>query len=117
MRQYYQNDWLDRRVARVIPYHGGPIIRSSPDKANLVSSLLVGRTEHSPVLDLDFECKLIPSSTQGHYHLYLDGIELNWDQYKELLIAFSKAGIISWGYLSASMMRGMTLVRKPGVSK
>ena len=90
----------------------------TPDgkEANLVSSLLTdGR--HSPALDLDFECRLVPSSTPGHFHLYLDGIVLDWDAYEELLAALEKAGIIGPGYFSHSLDRKMTVLRPEGVKK
>ena len=47
------------------------------DQANVVSSLQSGtepgsRAQHYPVLDLDLPAVLVPSSTPGHSHLYID---------------------------------------------
>lgn len=71
---------------------------------------------HRPVLDIDFPAKLIPSSTEGHFHLYLDK-EMTWEQYEKLLLALVEADILEPGYVSASIARGHTCVRLPGVSK
>lgn len=71
---------------------------------------------HRPVIDLDFETKLIPSSTPGHYHLYLDR-NLSWNDYKTLLLALADAGIISRGYAVASIERGHSCVRVPWLKK
>lgn len=87
--------------------------------ANLVSSKLTYFDDnfHSPVLDIDFPAQLIPSTTEGHFHLYLDGLEMSWDKYKALLIALGEAGVIGQGYLSHALERGMTTVRLPGLKK
>ncbi len=71
---------------------------------------------HRPVLDLDFPAKLVPSSTEGRYHLYLDKA-LTWPQYQCLLWALQQAGILEPGYVSASIHRGHTSVRLPWVKK
>lgn len=71
---------------------------------------------HKPVLDIDFPAQLIPSSTEGHFHLYLDK-ELPWDKYQRLLTALAEAGVIEVGYANASIARGYTSVRLPWVSK
>jgi hypothetical protein len=74
------------------------------------------RRYHYPVLDLDIPARLIPSSTSGHSHLYIDKL-LSWSQYKELLTALANAGIIEDGYAGASIARGHTAVRLPWVTK
>lgn len=71
---------------------------------------------HKPVLDLDMPCKLIPSSTPGHFHLYIDQA-MSWDAYRALLHALAAAGLIEQGYLNASLARGHTAVRLPWVQK
>jgi hypothetical protein len=71
---------------------------------------------HRPVLDLDMPCRLIPSSTPGHFHLYIDRA-MTWETYAELLGALSKANIIEPGYAGASLARGYTRVRLPWVRK
>lgn len=90
------------------------------DAATVVTSLTVWSTEdrpmHRPVLDIDFGASLVPSSTPGHFHLYLDRM-LTWEQYCELLDVLAKLGILEQGYVSASKMRGHTAARLPWVIK
>lgn len=81
--------------------------------SNLIGSLVPTTGKHKPVLDLDFACRLLPSKTEGHYHLYLDGIDLEWDEYVEVLTVLAKVGILEQGYVNASVERGMTRVRTP----
>lgn len=78
-------------------------------KANLIASRTT-RGLHAPVLDIDFEARLIPSRTEGHYHLYLDR-EIPWWKYRILLWALKVAGIIEPGYYRASVERKMTMCR------
>lgn len=90
------------------------------DQSNLTSSQVwVGsRIRHLPVLDIDFEARLVPSSTPGHYHLYLDGMKpMEERKYANLLNALADAGVIEHGYASASVARGMSLVRNPGIKR
>ena len=91
---------------------------------NLVSSRLYFEgsqfargSSHSPVLDIDFAARLVPSSTEGHFHLYLDGLTLSWPEYENLLSALADAGVIERGYFDASVRRQMTCVRPPGMVK
>lgn len=85
---------------------------------NLVSSLLDAEDRrHSPVLDIDFEARLIPSSTPGHFHLYLDGLEMDQETYDDLLKALADAGVLSTRYVGFALDRGETVVRREGVTK
>lgn len=85
--------------------------------ANLVSSELEGDEGlHAPVLDLDFPCELVPSSTEGHFHLYLNR-ELDWSRYVHLLLALKECGLLEEGYVEASLAQGRTYVRRPEVRK
>lgn len=71
---------------------------------------------HRPVLDLDFPAMLVPSSTPGHFHLYLDK-PMKWTAYHDLLGALAEAGIIEEGYAEASQVRGYSAVRVPWLKK
>ena len=71
---------------------------------------------HRPILDIDFPVDVIPSSTVGHYHLYIDK-KLTWEQYKKLLFVLAEVGIIEEVYLNASIDREFTSVRLPWVNK
>lgn len=91
----------------------------SPDSGpNLASSKLSSGRYHLPALDIDFAAQLLPSSTAGHFHLYLDGMQpLTWRQYKRLLRALARAGVIERGYYKHAVKRRMTLLRLPWITK
>lgn len=83
--------------------------------SNSVSSLLEdGR--HAPAIDLDLPCRLLPSSTKGNFHLYIDQ-PTSWFRYRVLLWAMYKAGFVQKGFYKLSVKRGATFLRKPGVKK
>lgn len=87
------------------------------EDANLISSYMEGEKGiHMPVLDIDYPARLIPSSTEDHYHLYLD-IPVGWEEFKEVLLAMKKAGMLQEGFVDNMIERGATFVRKPGVYK
>lgn len=71
---------------------------------------------HRPVLDIDIPIKVVPSSTPGHSHLFID-IAMSWGDYEKLLWALAAAGIVEEGYVHASVRRGHTSVRLPHVRK
>jgi hypothetical protein len=48
--------------------------------------------------------------------LYLD-VPMPWEKYRALLIALGDAGILEPGYVSASLTREQTFVRRPEVKK
>ena len=85
------------------------------EEANLVSSLC-SDGKHRPTLDIDLECRLVPSSTPGHYHLYIEH-PLEQAAYLELVDALAKAGIVSPFYAKAARIRGATFVRPEWVKK
>lgn len=91
--------------------------------ANLISSRIAGQGHdsdemalHAPVLDIDFPAALIPSSTPGHFHLYLEK-PIPWPAYENLLNALADANIIERGFANASISRHRTFVRKFDVPK
>jgi len=86
-----------------------------PAYADVVTSTLPdGR--HAPVLDLDLPHRLVPSTTEGHSHLYLD-VAMSWRRYKRLLKALAKAGVLEPGFVEASLYRRHTAARMPWVRK
>lgn len=88
-----------------------------PEDATLVSShSTIDDHLHAPVLDLDYAAHLEPSSTPGHFHLYLDR-HVEHDKYMNLLRALDDCGLIEHGFADASIKRGATFVRTPGVRK
>lgn len=87
------------------------------DTANVASSLARdGSGSHYPVLDLDVPAVLVPSSTPGHSHLYIDHA-VSDEAYWQLCDALAAAGILEPGYVSACRHRGYTSVRLPWVRK
>lgn len=85
--------------------------------ADVVSSQIVGESDmHSIMLDLDVPAHLVPSSTPGHSHLYID-VKVPWHTYLRLLSALADAGVIERGYVGASKKRGGTFLRLPWVKK
>lgn len=113
--------WFNRDLDKPRrPYDSGGEVRVVTEgAANLTSSLIEGTgNRHLPVLDIDFPARLVPSSSKGHFHLYLDGMKpLPWWRYRLLLRVLAWAGVIEPGYYTASVARRMTLVRLPGVKK
>ena len=71
---------------------------------------------HTLALDIDVPAALIPSSTPGHSHLFIN-TQMSWDQYEAVLDALAVAGILEPGYVGASKARKATAVRLPWVSK
>lgn len=97
-----------------------PDYKETPKETKEATSNLIGsltdKGTHMPVLDIDFPCELVPSSTEGHYHLYINR-EMTWPQYQDLLEALSVSGVIEDGYYRAAIHQGGTFVRKPGIKK
>lgn len=96
-----------------------PWVVKDIDQANMITSReqsSYGVRYHRPVLDLDFDAQLLPSSTPGHHHLFLDKM-LTWEQYKKLLYALAEAGIVQRGFVDCSVDRGATSVRLPWIRK
>lgn len=98
------------------PASTGRTVVDDLDAANVITSKVVGRSSHKILLDLDVPAKLIPSSTPGHSHLYIDR-ELTWEAYGKLLHALAEAGVIERGYVGASGERGYTALRLPWIRK
>lgn len=71
---------------------------------------------HRPILDIDFPVVVIPSTTPGHNHLYIDR-PMPWRNYAKLLKVLAEVDIIEWGYADASIEREHSAVRLPWVKK
>lgn len=71
---------------------------------------------HALLIDLDIPAWLVPSSTPGHSHLYVD-VAIQQDAYFRLLDALANAGVIQRGYADSSKARGGTALRLPWVKK
>jgi len=88
------------------------------EEANLWGSRrdFYGVEVHYPTLDIDIPTTLIASSTPGHFHLLIEK-GMSWRQYKKLLKALAKAGILEQGYVDASIAKRGSYVRVPWVRK
>lgn len=73
-------------------------------------------SSHRPILDLDMDAMLIPSSTPGHHHLYIDK-PMSWEDYCKLLDVMAEVGILEPGYVSVAKKRKRTQVRTPWTKK
>jgi hypothetical protein len=71
---------------------------------------------HLPVLDLDFPIVAEPSTTEGHFHLYIDRA-MTWDQLVKLMDVMEEVGLLETGYVEAAKIRSYSSVRLPGVKK
>jgi hypothetical protein len=72
---------------------------------------------HTIAIDVDHDAALVPSTTLGHYHLYVDIPPVKWEAYERWLIASADIGLIEPGYLRASQERKATFLRLPWVLK
>ena len=96
------------------------------DEANAVSSRIrnddydfsLEPDRHVIALDLDIPAYLIPSSTEGHSHLYIDVPDgVRHDDYMELITLLGRIGVLEDGYVAVSLKRGFTDLRLPWVAK
>lgn len=86
-------------------------------QAQLISSELSARPGfHYLAIDVDMSAALVPSSTEGHYHLLI-GHAMSWPTYEKVLVALNEAGIISDGYLGVAQRRKRTDLRTPWTHK
>ena len=88
------------------------------EDANVVCSDTIGpkKNEQYPVIDLDVPVRYVPSTTEGHGHLYIDH-PIKWGAYKKLLHALKEAGLVEEGYVKACISHGYTIVRLPWIKK
>ena len=92
-------------------------------KANVISSEIkaggiFGSRRHVVALDIDHPAYLVPSSTPGHSHLYVDIANgVPHEDYMEFLEAAAKIGLIEKGYADVSRKRGHSDLRLPWVTK
>lgn len=100
--------------------HGRELVEHEPHKALLLSSLRVspfGSERYSLMLDLDVAARLVPSSTEGHHHLFID-VDLSRAEHDQVMRALAAAGVIQPGYAQSALSTkyGATL-RLPWVRK
>lgn len=123
-----ENFDIGRRIGISVDEAGMPKDAESLRDIDLVTSLAdIGRggvghtdnmysTQHYPVIDIDIPIKVVPSSTPGHSHLYINTM-LSYREYYKLLTVLAELGIVEWGYLYVFEQRGYSAVRPPWIKK
>lgn len=119
-----RRDWFGAGGTRIIDHHSDePSVHHWPGRRDKPQATRFGgRMQqvqdgwHTVMLDLDVPVRLVPSSTTGHWHLYID-VAMPWWRYRRLLRALKTAGIIEPGYYSVSVARKHTALRLPWVKK
>jgi len=99
----------------------GPWDEVGVKKANLVTSVVKstkGKTNemHRPLLDLDFEVSVLPSSTPGHNHLYIDK-EMSKEDLDKLVNVLNEVGLLQNGIKNGWNRRGALSLRLPWIDK
>lgn len=92
----------------------GKLPATHEDATAVTSELPDG--SHMPVIDLDLTCMLVPSTQEGHFHLYINK-PMEWEKFVAILTALADAGVVGEGYLRYTKKRGYATVRYPGVTK
>lgn len=113
---------LEGQILRNAPLRGGYVDTEEPpvastDDATVITSEVEGEPGmHRVVLDIDMPGCMVPSTTPGHHHLYVDK-KLSWEDYRRLIWVLADLGLVEEGYASSSDARGYTAVRLPWVAK
>lgn len=68
------------------------------------------------VLPLSVPARIVPSSTAGHFHFYIDH-EMEWLVYKQLLTALYRAGVIGEDFYGMSVEWKVSFLLMPGLTK
>ena len=113
----FKNTWYDHVLQKILnwgKWEKREVVWNWQNADVITSKTRQGT--HRPILDIDFHAELIPSTTPGHFHLYLDK-EMSWEQYSNLLKAMRDCGIIDDKYYGYCMVREDSSVRLPWVKK
>ena len=93
-----------------------PVGTSDILKANLISSRVTGYRKHRILLDIDHEAALIPSSTEGHYHLYINHL-LTDEQMEKLVKVLEEIELIAPGNANQWWRHKALFLRLPWIKK
>ena len=110
----YYLDFKPGRTVRDRDVKMASLLTEAMDLGSLGWSFFTGTLQWYMPAAVDHE--LVPSSTEGHCHLYLDA-DLPEQPYLRLLAALARIGIIEPGYAKASIARGHSAARLPWVRK
>lgn len=111
---------LSGRTTAQFQREGNKVVPAPVEVSHIVTSALGPYGEsgdlHKPVIDFDIPIRAIPSSQEGHFHLYIDK-EITWESYKKILDAFVDSGLVERVHAESSKSRGYSAVRLPWVKK
>lgn len=107
------------RTYRKIPFgdyeNDGDVV--AQEEANAISSDdPTNPDRHWPVIDIDLPIRVVPSSTPGHNHLYID-VSLSTAVFMDILDALVAAGLVEEGFAQGSRRRGHADLRLPHIKK
>lgn len=91
-------------------------LRSQPDMSHVLQIDRDNAEQHYLMIDLDVQSYLVPSTTPGHSHLYVER-SVPWRDLARLIEALAACGIIEHGYAAASLQRRSTTLRLPWIKK
>jgi hypothetical protein len=83
------------------------------DSTNIHTDMII----KNPLLEISTYMKIVPSSSKGHFHLYLESAVCTWDQYLELLTVMKEAGWIDEGFVDRSKTYKRSFLLKPGITR
>ena len=93
-----------------------PLEEANAISSQIVSNDILKNGKHKVLLDLDVDHCYVPSTTKGHGHLLID-VDLEWEDYRKLLIMLAQLGILQPGYVDASIDQKGTWLRTPSTKK
>lgn len=108
--------WFDKGAPVEVKRYGGHIYLDDTQEHGSVLSLTdaPGAETHLPLLDDDNGYfRVIPSSTPGHQHVYIDK-PITWDQWKRLLVILAELELVDPKWAEASIAQGTATLRLPG---
>lgn len=85
-------------------------------QSSVISSAVMNSRMHRVLLDIDVPAYQIASSTPGHSHMYFEPL-VTWRQYKRVLRALYRAGIIERAFYQAACGAHAGMLRLPWVRK
>lgn len=86
------------------------------DEADVIGSRVTATDLHTVIVDLDVPARLVPSTTPGHSHLYVD-VPVSFPGLLDILRTLARYGIVEGGYAHVTEERGEAFARLPWVRK
>lgn len=116
----FETKWPHRRyITSTQIQHGYSVSCESKPARRTEAEYVSSETiygQHAPAIDIDMPCRLVPSSTPGHFHLFIEKT-MPLRQYKKLLKAMARAGIVEKQFYKMAVNRKATHLRTPNNPK